>query len=293
MAVCRRVARGAVRAVHAPQGELPGGQVDVLHRMSLDTLSTSTTSPSSPRPRRCNSTASGIVGVRGPTRCRVCTPAKMRFNFAPLSNCSVNISLLTDMAKHGGIPWGSAFLARSWSGTTSPFGDLRGHGRRGAGRSRRRRRPRGASRRHTGLVTHRPVELPVLLGSPSSSSSRSFSSSCTASTSSPSSRGRGVTLDAWKIFSMIALPRPLLEEHPHVADHLRVAVAAAYPIAYYIALVASKRKYVSAPHPRTLPRQLLPAPARGKKTILGDQGVINSFLMWTSGTAVTWLLISP
>jgi spermidine/putrescine transport system permease protein len=73
-----------------------------------------------------------------------------------------------------------------------------------------------------------------------------------------------------------------------------VAVAAAYPIAYYIALVASKRKYVLlllilAPFLVSYFLRLL-----AWKVILGDQGVINSFLMWTGirDEPVTWLLYS-
>ena len=56
-----------------------------------------------------------------------------------------------------------------------------------------------------------------------------------------------------------------------------VAVVAAYPIAYYIALIASKRKYVLlllilAPFLVSYFLRLL-----AWKVILGDQGVINSF----------------
>ncbi|HSE80593.1 MAG TPA: ABC transporter permease [Gaiellaceae bacterium] len=73
-----------------------------------------------------------------------------------------------------------------------------------------------------------------------------------------------------------------------------VAVAAAYPIAYYIALVASKRKYVLlllilAPFLVSYFLRLL-----AWKVILGDQGVINSFLVWTGirDEPVSWLLYS-
>ena len=72
-----------------------------------------------------------------------------------------------------------------------------------------------------------------------------------------------------------------------------VAVVAAYPIAYYIALIASKRKYVLlllilAPFLVSYFLRLL-----AWKVILGDQGVINSFL-WTGirDEPVTWLLYS-
>ena len=60
-----------------------------------------------------------------------------------------------------------------------------------------------------------------------------------------------------------------------------VAVVAAYPIAYYLALVASKRKYVLlllilAPFLVSYFLRLL-----AWKVILGDQGVINCFFYWT------------
>ena len=73
-----------------------------------------------------------------------------------------------------------------------------------------------------------------------------------------------------------------------------VAVVAAYPIAYYIALVASKRKYVLlllilAPFLVSYFLRLL-----AWKVILGDQGVINSFLYLDRhpDEPVTWLLYS-
>jgi spermidine/putrescine transport system permease protein len=73
-----------------------------------------------------------------------------------------------------------------------------------------------------------------------------------------------------------------------------VAVVAAYPIAYYIALIASKRKYVLlllilAPFLVSYFLRLL-----AWKVILGDQGVINSFLVWTGirDEPVSWLLYS-
>ena len=60
-----------------------------------------------------------------------------------------------------------------------------------------------------------------------------------------------------------------------------VSVVAAYPIAYYLALVATKRKYVLlllilAPFLVSYFLRIL-----AWKVILGDQGVINSFLYWT------------
>lgn len=75
-----------------------------------------------------------------------------------------------------------------------------------------------------------------------------------------------------------------------------VAVALAYPVAYFLALVATKRKYVLlllilTPFLVSYFLRLL-----AWKVILGDQGVINSFLFWTGIRAdedpVTWLLYS-
>ncbi|MGH3033534.1 MAG: ABC transporter permease [Gaiellaceae bacterium] len=75
-----------------------------------------------------------------------------------------------------------------------------------------------------------------------------------------------------------------------------VAVIAAYPIAYYLALIATKRKYVLlvlilAPFLVSYFLRLL-----AWKVILGDQGVINTFFYWTGLRAeddpVSWLLYS-
>jgi spermidine/putrescine transport system permease protein len=75
-----------------------------------------------------------------------------------------------------------------------------------------------------------------------------------------------------------------------------VAVVAAYPIAYFIALVAHKRKYfllllILAPFLVSYFLRLL-----AWKVILGDQGVINTFLYWTGlrgeDDPVQWLLYS-
>jgi spermidine/putrescine transport system permease protein len=75
-----------------------------------------------------------------------------------------------------------------------------------------------------------------------------------------------------------------------------VAVVAAYPIAYYLALIATKRKYVLlvlilAPFLVSYFLRLL-----AWKVILGDQGVINTFFYWTGLRAeddpVSWLLYS-
>jgi 2-haloacid dehalogenase len=84
-------------------GELPWTKLDRLHRMSLDTLLakynvTSLTEPEKAEFNkvwhRCKPWPDSVAGL---------TRLKKRFTIAPLSNG--NISLLTDMAKAGGLPW--------------------------------------------------------------------------------------------------------------------------------------------------------------------------------------------
>ena len=105
------------------------------------------------------------------------------------------------------------------------------------------------------------------------------------------------TLDAWKNFLDGSPFLDLFWKSVRMSLIISVvAVVAAYPIAYYIALVASKRKYVLlllilAPFLVSYFLRLL-----AWKVILGDQGVINSFLFWTGlraeGDPVSWLLYS-
>jgi spermidine/putrescine transport system permease protein len=105
------------------------------------------------------------------------------------------------------------------------------------------------------------------------------------------------TLDAWKDFLDGS---PFLDLFwKSIRMSLIVSVAAvltAYPIAYFLALVASKRKYVLlllilTPFLVSYFLRLL-----AWKVILGDQGVINTFLFWTGiradGDPVSWLLYS-
>lgn len=84
-------------------GELPWTKLDRLHRVSLDTLLakydiTSLTEPEKVEFNkvwhRCKPWPDSVAGL---------TRLKKRFTIAPLSNG--NISLLTDMAKSGGLPW--------------------------------------------------------------------------------------------------------------------------------------------------------------------------------------------
>ena len=103
------------------------------------------------------------------------------------------------------------------------------------------------------------------------------------------------TLDAWKNFLDGSPFLDLFWKSIRMALIVSVvAVVAAYPIAYFIALIASKRKYVLlllilAPFLVSYFLRLL-----AWKVILGDQGVINSFLTWTGirDEPVSWLLYS-
>jgi spermidine/putrescine transport system permease protein len=105
------------------------------------------------------------------------------------------------------------------------------------------------------------------------------------------------TLDAWKNFLDGSPFLDLFWKSIRMSLIVSVvAVAAAYPIAYYIALIASKRKYVLlllilAPFLVSYFLRIL-----AWKVILGDQGVINSFLFWTGlrdeSDPVSWLLYS-
>jgi spermidine/putrescine transport system permease protein len=108
---------------------------------------------------------------------------------------------------------------------------------------------------------------------------------------------QGFTLDAWKNFLDGSPFLDLFWKSIRMSLIVSVvAVVAAYPIAYYIALIASKRKYVLlllilAPFLVSYFLRVL-----AWKVILGDQGVINSFLFWTGlrdeGDPVSWLLYS-
>jgi 2-haloacid dehalogenase len=97
------------RAAYGPSmnrvrtGELPWTKLDVLHRMSLDTVLAKhgVTSLSEAEKRELNR-----VWHRGrpwPDAVSGLTRLKKRSTIAPLSNG--NISLITDMAKAGGLPW--------------------------------------------------------------------------------------------------------------------------------------------------------------------------------------------
>jgi spermidine/putrescine transport system permease protein len=105
------------------------------------------------------------------------------------------------------------------------------------------------------------------------------------------------TLDAWRDFLDGGPFLDLFWKSIRMALIVSVvSVLAAYPIAYFLALVAAKRKYVLlllilAPFLVSYFLRIL-----AWKVILGDQGVINSFFYWTGLRAeddpVTWLLYS-
>jgi spermidine/putrescine transport system permease protein len=108
---------------------------------------------------------------------------------------------------------------------------------------------------------------------------------------------QGFSLDAWQNFLDGSPFLDLFWKSIRMSLIVSVvAVVAAYPIAYYIALVASKRKYVLlllilAPFLVSYFLRIL-----AWKVILGDQGVVNTFFYWTGlradGDAVSWLIYS-
>jgi spermidine/putrescine transport system permease protein len=109
--------------------------------------------------------------------------------------------------------------------------------------------------------------------------------------------GQYFTLDAWKNFLDGSPFLDLFWKSVRMSLIVSIgAVLAAYPVAYFLALVASKRKYVLlllilTPFLVSYFLRLL-----AWKVILGDQGVVNSFFYWTGlradGDPVTWLLYS-
>lgn len=86
------------------RGELPWTKLDVLHRMSLDTLLVKHDIASAfTEPEKVHLNRVWHRGRPWPDSVPGLTRLKTRFVIAPLSNG--NISLLTNMAKAGGIPW--------------------------------------------------------------------------------------------------------------------------------------------------------------------------------------------
>jgi 2-haloacid dehalogenase len=97
------------RGAYAPsmnrvrKGELPWTKLDVLHRMSLDELLTKHNVTTLSEAEKVEFNKVWHRGRPWPDSVAGLTRLKTRFTIAPLSNG--NISLLTDMAKHGGLPW--------------------------------------------------------------------------------------------------------------------------------------------------------------------------------------------
>jgi len=92
----------------------------------------------------------------------------------------------------------------------------------------------------------------------------------------------GFTLEAWRAFVHSSVYLSLFWKSVKMSLIVSaVVVALAYPVAYYLALSGTKRKYVLllvliAPFLTSYLLRVL-----AWKVILGDQGVLNTFLFWT------------
>src|SRR5919199_4478077 len=92
----------------------------------------------------------------------------------------------------------------------------------------------------------------------------------------------GFTLDAWRAFAHSSVYLALFWKSVKMSLLVSaVVVALAYPVAYYLALAGTKRKYVLllvliAPFLTSYLLRVL-----AWKVILGNQGVLNTFLFWT------------
>jgi spermidine/putrescine transport system permease protein len=107
----------------------------------------------------------------------------------------------------------------------------------------------------------------------------------------------GFTLGAWGAFLHSPIYLGLFWKSVKMSLIVSaIIVVLAYPLAYYLALSGTKRKYILllvliAPFLTSYLLRVL-----AWKVILGDQGVVNSFLFWTGlrspGNPVSWLLYS-
>src|SRR5207237_1821373 len=92
----------------------------------------------------------------------------------------------------------------------------------------------------------------------------------------------GFTLMAWHDFLHTSVYLSLFWKSVKMSLIVSaIVVALAYPVAYYLALSGTKRKYILlllliAPFLTSYLLRVL-----AWKVILGDQGAINSFLFWT------------
>lgn len=84
-------------------GELPWTKLDVLHRLSLDALLATHHITQLTETEKTEFNRAWHRGRPWPDSVAGLTRLKRRFTIAPLSNG--NLSLLTNMAKHGGLPW--------------------------------------------------------------------------------------------------------------------------------------------------------------------------------------------
>jgi 2-haloacid dehalogenase len=84
-------------------GDLPWTKLDLLHRMSLDTLLTKHKITTLTEAEKASFNRVWHRGRPWPDSVAGLTRLKTKFVIAPLSNG--NIGLLTNMAKHGGLPW--------------------------------------------------------------------------------------------------------------------------------------------------------------------------------------------
>ena len=84
-------------------GDLPWTKLDVLHRMSLDALLTKHNVTSLTEAEKASFNRVWHRGRPWPDSVAGLTRLKRRFTIAPMSNG--NLALLTNMAKHGGLPW--------------------------------------------------------------------------------------------------------------------------------------------------------------------------------------------
>ncbi len=99
----------AWRAAYAPSmnrvrtGELPWTKLDALHRMSLDRLLVDFNLSGISEAEKDDLNRAWHRLTPWPDSVAGLTRLKKRFIIAPLSNG--NISLMTDMARHAGLPW--------------------------------------------------------------------------------------------------------------------------------------------------------------------------------------------
>jgi 2-haloacid dehalogenase len=96
-------------------GELPWTRLDVLHRMMLDKVLADFGVRGVPEPELAELNRAWHRLTPWPDSVAGLTRLKRRFIIAPLSNG--NIALMTDMAKHAGLPWDAilgAELARHY-----------------------------------------------------------------------------------------------------------------------------------------------------------------------------------